>query len=198
MDYFVVCIVGVVVIFTIYYLSTKYYFFTNSEYLKSNNQDKNYLIKDTKNKYAKVQLIDSLMDSIDKLLNHIEDKGVKFDNLEINKTDIQEVKDKLKKSEILENLTDTDTSYTINKGDKIVLCLANRETDELYDYNLLIYVLIHELAHVLSPTYGHDDNFKKIFRILIDNAEEIGIYKYEDYKQYPKEYCGMTLNTNIK
>lgn len=197
MDYFVICIFGVIIIFTIYYLSSKYYFFTNSKYLKSNTQDKEYLIKDTKNKYEKVKLIDSLMESIDKLLNHLNDKGVKF-NIESENIDLNKIKEKLKNSEILENLTNSDTSYTINKGDKIVLCLADRETDKLYDYNLLIYVLIHELAHVLNPTYGHDENFKKIFRTLIDNAEDIGIYKYEDYKQFPKEYCGMTLNTNIK
>ena len=98
---------------------------------------------------------------------------------------------------ILENITDSDTSYTVNKGEKIILCLADRENDNLYSYNLLMYVLIHELAHILNTTYGHDDNFKKTFRFILEKAIELNLYTYEDYKNNPVNYCGLVLNTNI-
>lgn len=193
MDYFVISIFVILIIFIIYYISYKYYFYDKSVYLQSNEDNKLYLLKNTKNKYKKVEIIDKLVNSLYQLLDYLESKDIK-----INESNIKKIKEKLKDSEIMENLTNTDTSYTINKGEKIIICLADRKTDKLYDYNLLIYVLIHELAHIMNSTYGHDKAFKKTFRQLVDIAEEIGIYKYEDYHKYPKQYCGMLLNTNIK
>lgn len=193
MDYFIISIIFVIVLFIIYFISYKYYFYDKSIYLKSNKDNKLYLIKNTKNKYKKVELIDKLVNSLYQLLEYLYVKDIN-----INNVNIEDIKKKIKESEIIENLTNTDTSYTVNKGEKLILCLADRKTDKLYDYNLLIYVLIHELAHIMNSTYGHDDAFKKTFRQLIDIAEEIGIYEYEDYHKYPKHYCGMLLNTNIK
>ena len=99
--------------------------------------------------------------------------------------------------EILHKAVGWDIPVTINKGEKIILCLANRKTDNLYDINLIMYVLLHELAHIINSTYGHDKNFKTVFKELVDNAIKIKIYKYENYKENPREYCGMELNTNI-
>ena len=154
--------------------------------------NKYYLVKDTKNKYNKVELIDKLFNSLNVLLEELKNSNYDFKDI-----DIEEIQEKIKNSEILENITDSDTSYTVNKGEKIILCLADRENDNLYSYNLLMYVLIHELAHILNTTYGHDDNFKKTFRFILEKAIELNLYTYEDYKNNPVNYCGLILNTNI-
>lgn len=192
MDYFKTSIVVVFVIIIIYIIVSKIIFYNKSEYLKSNTNDKYYLIKNTKNKYLKVELIDKLFKSLNILLNELNDSEYDFKDIDIN-----EIRKKIMNSEILENITDSDTSYTVNKGEKIVLCLADRENDNLYSYNLLIYVLIHELAHILNTTYGHDENFKKIFKFILQKATELNLYTYEDYKNNPVNYCGLNLNTNI-
>lgn len=192
MDYFITLIIIVIIIIILYFIISKIIFYNKSEYLKSNIYDKYYLIKDTKNKYNKVDLIDKLFKSIDILLENL--KNSDYDFKDINIDDIQK---KIKESEILENITNSDTSYTINKGEQIVLCLADRQTDNLYSYNVLMYVLIHELAHILNVSYGHDENFKKIFKYILQKASDLNLYKYEDYKNYPINYCGLELNTNI-
>lgn len=192
MDYFITLIIIVIIIIILYFIILKIIFYNKSEYLKSNIYDKYYLIKDTKNKYNKVDLIDKLFKSIDILLENL--KNSDYDFKDINIDDIQK---KIKESEILENITNSDTSYTINKGEQIVLCLADRQTDNLYSYNVLMYVLIHELAHILNVSYGHDENFKKIFKYILQKASDLNLYKYEDYKNYPINYCGLELNTNI-
>ena len=41
---------------------------------------------------------------------------------------------------------------------------------------MLVYVGLHELAHVLCDEIGHTDKFYAIFDKLMDKAEEIGVY----------------------
>lgn len=95
------------------------------------------------------------------------------------------------------------TTYTLNKKD-MHICLRTRDNHErLYDTNTLMYVVIHELAHLCNytrdnkPIIGHGIEFMKIFKLLLENAIEIGIYEYIDYRKTPKEYCGMLIYSNI-
>lgn len=76
------------------------------------------------------------------------------------------------------------------KNKKIVsICLRNPDTGKFYSENTLMYVLLHELAHVISPTYGHDDNFKERMNDLLFKAKELGIYDPDI--PIPKMYCGV-------
>ena len=65
-------------------------------------------------------------------------------------------------------------SYTINKQ-KVYLCLKDEKGD-YYEDNMLIYVGLHELAHVLCDEVGHTDKWKKIFEDLLVDAEKKGVY----------------------
>jgi hypothetical protein len=78
-------------------------------------------------------------------------------------------------------------SYTINKQ-KVYLCLKN-ENDEYYNMNMLIYVTLHELAHVICDEIGHTEKFQRIFDELIIEATNEGIYNpsipiIKNYCQY--------------
>jgi hypothetical protein len=95
------------------------------------------------------------------------------------------------------------TTYTVDKTD-MHICLRTRNSEEkLYDTNTLMYVCIHEIAHMCNytqngePIIGHGSEFKMIFKFLIDNAIKIGIYKYVDYTVAPVDYCGIIINTQI-
>lgn len=89
------------------------------------------------------------------------------------------------------------TTYTINKSD-IRVCIRTRDNNKkAYDINLLMYVLLHELAHVCNDTIGHDNNFKRIFSFLVQQAINAGVYTFDDYNSNPQEYCGLTLNSSI-
>ena len=57
-----------------------------------------------------------------------------------------------------------DKSYTINK-EKIYLCIRDKN-GQYYNQNILMYVLLHEIAHTLCPEIGHTQSFKDIFNFF--------------------------------
>jgi predicted metal-dependent hydrolase len=89
------------------------------------------------------------------------------------------------------------TSFSVNKGEEIALCLKSKKTGEMHELNLMMYVTIHEMAHIACPEIGHGELFQKIFKFLCEQAIRINIYKYDDYDSNPVEYCGMILSSNI-
>lgn len=64
-------------------------------------------------------------------------------------------------------------SYTINKY-KIFIC--TEKNGVRYNDNMLIYVILHELAHVLCNEIGHTQKFMDIFNQLLNRAEKYGLY----------------------
>ena len=80
-----------------------------------------------------------------------------------------------------------DKSYTINKQ-KIFMCLKD-ENDEYYHDMMLLYVLLHELSHVICDEVGHTQKFHEIFDEVLEEAHNLGIYDksydiIQDYCQY--------------
>jgi predicted metal-dependent hydrolase len=102
-------------------------------------------------------------------------------------------------AKIHENIMNFDTTYTTNKS-SMVFCISPRtieNTTKLYDINTMMYVAIHELAHIASDSVGHTDEFKRNFADLLKKGIEIGVYRYIDYNKEPVEYCGIKLTKSI-
>ena len=74
-----------------------------------------------------------------------------------------------KKAADLKYFTDK-KSYTINKH-KMHLCVKD-EDGEYYDENMLIYVALHELGHVLCDEIGHTPKYWAIFDKLLEKASK--------------------------
>jgi len=87
------------------------------------------------------------------------------------------------------------TSYSVNKGEKIHLCLRQRQgqNEALMEENVMVFVALHEMAHVVTPSLGHDPEFWNNFGWLLKQAEANGIYQYQDFKSQPVSYCGMHI-----
>ena len=47
---------------------------------------------------------------------------------------------------------------------------------EIHDMNTLMYVTIHELAHVGNDEIGHTPLFKAVFKFFLEQSVEIDIY----------------------
>lgn len=89
------------------------------------------------------------------------------------------------------------TSYSVNKGEELSICLKSKKTGQLHNINLLMYVVIHEMSHFACPEIGHGNLFQKIFKKFVEVAIKINLYNYDNYDNNPIEYCGMDLNSNI-
>lgn len=89
------------------------------------------------------------------------------------------------------------TAYSENKGEKIAFCLnTTKNGNKLIDINTLTFVALHELSHIMTESIGHKQDFWQNFKFLLTNAKDAKIYHPVDYKNNPKQYCGMTINDN--
>lgn len=92
------------------------------------------------------------------------------------------------------------TSYSVNKGEKIVMCLRSRggpdENGDIERFNTLMYVALHELAHLVTDEVGHTAAFWENFRWLLAEAGEAGVYTPVDYSREPEEYCGISITSS--
>jgi predicted metal-dependent hydrolase len=86
------------------------------------------------------------------------------------------------------------TSYSVNKGEKIYMCLRQRDAaEQLVNENVLTFVALHEMAHTGTQSIGHTPEFWNHFAWLIKQAERINIYEYTDFAAHPVEYCGVHI-----
>lgn len=91
---------------------------------------------------------------------------------------------------ILKNLVmvEDNESYTINK--KIIhLCTKEPRSGKYYDKNTLMFVVLHELAHVICDDIGHTDNFSIINNALLNHAIKCGFY--DPSKPFVENYCTL-------
>jgi hypothetical protein len=87
------------------------------------------------------------------------------------------------------------TSYSVNKGEKVHLCLRQRgdNSEALVSENIMVFVSLHEMAHVITPSVGHGPDFWNNFAWLLKQAEAINIYQFQDFKAHPVAYCGLSI-----
>ena len=120
---------------------------------------------------------DSKLDELKKILQQLFPQNEKYSGVlePLNNRDIL--------SEI--SLRKGEKSFTINKT-KIFLCLKDKK-DEYYNNNMLIYVLLHEIAHCLCDEIGHTEKFHNIFNALLERATKMKIF--DPKKSIDKNYC---------
>jgi len=156
--------------------------------VKSSYDGKTYLVRNLPDKEQAADLIAKTRYKLIKLKNYLaknygDDKRVK--QMEIN----------FKPDKIMESSPNSKyTSYSVNKGEKVVLCLRSRNSkEELVDENLLMFVALHEMAHICTKSVGHTEEFWTNFKWLLKKSIAINIYKKHNFQKNPEEYCGTTI-----
>ena len=96
-----------------------------------------------------------------------------------NEDRVKRLKENFNPQKINETLpTSEHTAYSENKGEKLAFCLnKERGEDELIDINTLTFVALHELAHIMTLSIGHTEEFWTNFKFLIKEADVINVYK---------------------
>lgn len=89
----------------------------------------------------------------------------------------------------------TGTSYTVNKGEKMYVCVRDKTNPEkLVDEDTYFFVVLHEVAHIGNYSgWGHGDDFWTVFKFLLYEAQQAGVYKPVNYEKYPVVYCGLDI-----
>lgn len=171
-------------------------------YVKSSVDNRHYIIRNRYEDFKSRETADVLAQinqRVEKLIQHLQ-----LSNNQMTKQFGEKLAKVYNPNVISEAAFDTRyTTFTIDKQD-MHICLRTRDDQQqAYDINILMYVVIHELAHMINydesgtPILGHGREFQKIFKMLIKEAILAEVYKYENYRENPREYCGITINSNI-
>lgn len=107
--------------------------------------------------------------------------------------------DRLNLDNIKETPINSDyTSYSVNKGEEISFCIRDKaEPKKIHDINLLMFVAIHEIAHLISESIGHNEEFLTNFAWALRQSIKCGVYVKEDFANNPKTYCGVKVTNGI-
>ena len=183
----------ILVIFVIY-MSMRFYLdnqSTDIDYVVSRYDQRKYLVRNLHDKSDAAELLSIIRGKLLELVtylrnNHPQDPRVVRLHEKFNPDQISE-----------SSLNSGYTSYSVNKGEKLVFCLRQRDEQEnLLDLNTMIFVAIHELAHIMTESIGHTHEFWENMKFLLDIAmtNKLGIYQYEPYHKDPKSYCGTVIS----
>ena len=72
------------------------------------------------------------------------------------------------------------------------MCVWDKVTGQLENPEAAKFILVHELAHVSSTTWGHDKQFWANFKALLEMAEILGAYNDQGHTP-DKTYCGHRI-----
>ena len=93
--------------------------------------------------------------------------------------------------------TSKDTAYTLDKGKALYVCLRKRGNEtEFHKPDIVEFILLHELSHMGSTTWGHQDEFWEVFKFILHEAKLSGMYEIVNYKNAHRDYCGLHVDYN--
>lgn len=163
---------------------------TSTEVLmvKSNVDGREYIVQNKPDKLEAANALASVRKSLIQFVDMLKSKEPKDPR-------VQRVSSKFNPDAISEGTEDARyTSYTLNKGEKMVFCLRTRDnSDHVHRHALLLFVALHELAHIATISEGHTEEFNENFKWLIERAVDYGIYTPENFRANPQKYCGIDV-----
>jgi len=169
------------------------YNFDNNVILKTSTKDgKEYIVLNYYNSQEAANQLSDINSRIKKLFDecNIEESE---EHLESNKRMIKKYNfDKL--SEL--SPKSKYTAYSLNKGEKIKLCLRDNDNNLINNLNLSMFVMCHELAHLKTKEEQHPPIFWDNMIYILKKAADCGVYKPMDYKKNPIYYGHNIINNN--
>ena len=167
--------------------------FSSLTYVVSTVDKRKYLVRNEVNKQKAADKLANINLQILDFIEKLTDKYRNNDNFE----DVVRIKNRYNPDNMSENTKySRHTSYSVNKGEQMVVCLRQKEDDSFVDNNTILFVILHELAHIMTRSIGHTEEFWTNFKFLLKEAEQFNLYKKEDYNSKSKRYCGMDITDN--
>jgi predicted metal-dependent hydrolase len=157
-------------------------------YVKSTLDNREYLVRNMPDKQEAADLLATIRMKLDKICETMKEKYPDDDS-------VNRMVEKFNPENITEaGKNNKYTSYSVNKGEKIVFCIRQKtDKEELVDENTITFVAIHELAHIMTKSVGHTEEFWSNFKRLLKVAVSIGVYQRANYTNDPQDYCGIKV-----
>lgn len=162
--------------------------------VKSKKDGDTYAVQDLPNKQTAADMLAQIKANIDKVIEYYKQPDFASDK------PTQLLVERFHPENIMENsMTSKDTSYSENKGEKIVLCLRDKTHPPDYPFvqlNTVMFVVLHEMSHLMTEELSagkHTSEFWANFRRLLEDASKIGVYEPVNYSRTPVDYCGMEI-----
>ena len=152
---------------------------------------RSYKVQDLPDKHDAAERMSRLRSNLMKICDYCKDPSLKLDE------PYQRLVSRFNPDALEENdLTADSTSYSENKGEKIVVCLRDKTSPPypLIEENTVMFVLIHEMAHLMTASIGHTPEFWTNMRKLLHDCIQLGVYQSVNYAKNPVKYCGMTIS----
>ena len=156
-----------------------------------------HLVRNLPDREKAAILIAEIKKRFKKLVNFLLEK---FKNDKINYEKVKRLKKKFNTDNIQESSPHSKyTSFSVNKGEELHFCIRPKDKKmarkiQFHKINTLMFVGIHELAHIMSVSYGHNKEFHKNFVFLLKQSIELGIYKKQNYRKQKEKFCGIEIN----
>jgi len=161
------------------------------DYVISQLDNHKYLVRNLPDKKQAAELMAQIRTNLIKLVDHLKKKYP-------HDPRTSRLIEKFNPDNMSESSHDSSyTSYSVNKGEKLIFCLREKDdSHKLTDLNTIMFVAIHELAHIMTKSVGHTKEFWNNMRFLLDVAmsNELRVYHYQPYHNKPQPYCGMTIS----
>lgn len=160
--------------------------------VKSRTDGKVYKVQNLPDKQEACEKLAEVRQKLDKLMQKYRDDPASGADPRI-----KVLLDRYNPDNLYENDINSDsTSYSENKGEKIVVCLRDKVPPyRLVDTNTVMFVVLHEMAHLMTTTIGHTPEFWTNFKRILQDAVSVGVYQQVNYDRSPVQYCGMTISS---
>lgn len=160
-------------------------------YVKSNIDGKTYKVRDMHDKQQAADLMAKIRIKLTKLCDELEKKYPDKAQVKLMVHNFRSDPSRF----IEATPDDQHTSSTINKGESIHMCLRNRDgpDESLVNENVMMFVALHEMAHICTESVGHEPEFWNNFGWLLKEAEALNLYQYTDFSAHPVNYCGVFI-----
>lgn len=186
---FVEYFVFLVLLFLVMFYVKRHY--GEVEYVRSQIDGRTYLVRRLADNQRAADFLATINKDINTLIKHL--MSTYPDN-----ADIRRLYKNYSPETLSEGSNDNGyTSYSVNKGEKIILCLRQKDDNSFVNKNIVLYVTVHELAHLMTSDVGHTDSFWKNFRFILREAVNIGLYTKVDYAKEPVKYCGIKISSSV-
>ncbi len=194
--------IGVTVIGFLFYK----YIYDGTTSVFSSIDNKYYNVRRGNDKEARADILAVLYGKFKIIVTSLEN-----DPKHVNKANVQRLIKKWKSGISVKEIgnMESDAAYVINKQN-MSFCLQKSKNEILLEeLNLITYVAIHELAHIMSVETDHGAEFIMNFEFLLNYAKNLVYYDPFFKKQIPlyiqlnklntsNSYCGVRLENSVK